>query len=80
MENPLENTIVIVSCPLSMDKNKVFKLLQDDKELVDAINSYSKYIKTNDDIETFNNISNIIITENGYNIAVYGEDIKGVIK
>lgn len=80
MEHILDNTIVIVSCPLSMDKNKVFKLSEDNKELIDAINAYSKEIRINDNVETFATYNNIIITENGYNIAIYGNDIKTIIK
>jgi hypothetical protein len=31
MEYALEDTIVIISCPLSMDKNKIFKLSQEQR-------------------------------------------------
>jgi hypothetical protein len=67
--------IVVTSWPLSVSKEESFKICQKNKILIDNIIKYSKELKEQN-IETFDIIDNIIITEKGYFGAFFEEDLK----
>ena len=68
-----ENDIIILGCGLEIKEEIVFKNVKDDSILIDAINKYESELDNN--IDVFNKKQNIIVTENGYFLAVYKKDI-----
>jgi len=58
--------------PLSKNKDDVFKFIVDDDELSKIIQDYKESLFKND-IETFDTIKNIIVTEKGYFYATWDE-------
>jgi len=69
-------TIVITSCPLSTNKNEVFAMAKNDKQLVDVIGIFGKGIKKSEDIETFFQKDNIIVTNKCYFCAFFEDDLE----
>lgn len=65
-------TAVINHYPLSKDKEEVFKSIIDDDDLSKIIEDYKENLAKND-IETFDTIKNIIVTEEGYFCATWDE-------
>ena len=65
-------TAVINHYPISKDKDEVFKSIVDDDELSKIIENYKEYLAKHD-IETFDTIKNIIVTEEGYFCATWDE-------
>jgi len=64
---------------LSSKKENVFKSLNNDINLINAINKFKDDLKRNN-IEIFEEKDNILITENGYYLAIFPEAIKEVIE
>ena len=65
---------IIISTDLTAKKENVFKALKNDVDLINAINEYAFKLKNNN-IEIWEQKDNILVTENGYYLAVYPEDI-----
>lgn len=65
---------VIISTDLNAKKENVLKAQKNDADLINAINEFAFELKKNN-IEIFEQRDNILITENGYILAVYPEDI-----
>ena len=70
----MENSIIIISTDLSAKKENVFKAANTDVDLVNAITSYKEELKNNN-VEVWEQKDNIIVTEKGYYLAVYPENI-----
>lgn len=75
----MNNDIIICCTKLSEKKEDVFSALKNDIVLINAINEYKNELKKNN-IEIFQQESNILITEDGYYIAFYVKDIKSIKK
>lgn len=73
----MKNDIVICCAKLSEKKEDVFNALKNDTILINAINGYKSELKKNN-IEIFQQENNILITEDGYYIAVYAKELKKV--
>ena len=72
-EESKEVTILFYSIPLHVELDKMELVLSPDKVLNEAVIEYSKQLAAQD-IETFKTDRNMIITEGGYKIAVYGKE------
>lgn len=62
--------------PLNTEKvavTAIREFMEEDKELEEYITTYSEMLKK-DDIETWERDKNMIVTEKGYYIAVYGNE------
>lgn len=70
----MEIDILIISCPLSIKKEVVYSALKDDELLINEIIKFSDY-KANNGVETFKQRLNMIVTEEGYYLAVYEDDV-----
>lgn len=73
----MEKRIVITHCPLETNKDEVFKMAKEDKDLEDTIKEQSR-IHSLKGIETFERVHNIIVTEDGYYCAFYEDDLNHV--
>jgi hypothetical protein len=73
------DNIIITHCPLKTNKDEVFLMIKEDESLIYEIKKYSKEL-LNDNIETFEQRCNIIVTERGYYCAFYENDLKLVDK
>lgn len=62
--------IVIKHYLLKSDKDVVFKTAVKDDKLIDFIEKKKEKLRE-ENIETFNQVDNIIVTEIGYFVAVY---------
>ena len=67
--------VVIIKNELKSKKENVFKSLSNDLRLIDSINEFALKLKK-DNIEIFEQEKNILITENGYYLAVFVENIE----
>jgi len=65
-----ERNIKIIHYPLSHDVIEIDSLISGDNKLRDEISKKSKELALKD-IEIFNTVSNIIVTEEGYYAAIY---------
>ena len=70
-------SIVITTLPIKCDRDEVFKMAQDDRELIDAICQYSKKVKK-EDKEVFARNKNIIAAEHGYFLALYEDELENI--
>jgi len=70
----MEKPTVIISTELSSKRENVFKAVNNDIDLVNAINLFKENLKNNN-IEVWEQKDNILVTENGYYLAVYPENI-----
>lgn len=77
VENNMRKTIVIVGAEITANKDDVFESLNNDVDLIEGINQFAKDLKKNN-IEIFVQQDNILVTEKGYYIAVFPEDVKRV--
>jgi hypothetical protein len=73
----MEKEIVIIGTDLTAKKENVFKALKNDVDLINSINEFAIKLK-NDNIEIFEQKDNILITEKGYYLAVYPENINPI--
>jgi len=73
----MEKSTIIISTDLSSKKENVFKGANNDIDLVNAIDLFKEKLKNNN-IEVWEQKDNILVTENGYYLAVYPEDINPV--
>ena len=71
--------ILIVSTGLDSKYENVIKSVSDDKYLVQIINDYRKMLEGND-VDIFKQVDNILVTENGYFLAIYKDVIDKIIK
>ena len=71
------NRIVIVSCPLDVDKNEMFEQCRTDEHLESAIVNYGKELIRNGQ-EIFEHRDNIIVTESGYYASFYEDELEKV--
>jgi len=74
-----EDTVIIVSTSIDKKQEDVFKSLNDDQILIDAINEYKKML-SEDNIEIFKEKHNILITEKGYYLAIYVKDVNKIVE
>lgn len=75
----MEKDIVIVSCDLTNSREDVFKAFDDDSILTETILEYVRELKKHN-IEIWEHSGNIIITEKGYYLAIFIENIKEIVK
>jgi hypothetical protein len=73
----MEKTTIIINTPLSSKKENVFKGANNDIDLVNAIDTFKEKLKNNN-IEVWEQKDNILVTENGYYLAVYPENINPI--
>lgn len=72
MESNLEQKLILFfTVPLKEPIANIESVLVDDKILHEAIKTYSKQLEQ-DKIETFKLDRNMIVTEDGYKLAIYG--------
>jgi hypothetical protein len=72
----MKDRIIITTCPLDNDQEKIFATcLKYDKELIDAIDRHGMFLASKG-IETFLRKGNIIVTENGYYFAFFESYLK----
>jgi hypothetical protein len=69
-ERYVEVRVLIYDVPLKEDLNKVKQSLSDDELLKEAIEAYAEEL-ISQDIEVWEYEDNMIVTEDGYKIAVY---------
>lgn len=74
----LVKEIIILKSELKSKKENVFKSLNNNLLLVNSINEFKIKLKNNG-IEIFEQNENILITEDGYYLAVFKESIKSVL-
>lgn len=77
MQNQMKKLpdIYIIHAELSANKEDIYSAgLIDDEELITSINEYKKDLDE-ENVEIFKQDKNILITENGYYIAVYETDL-----
>lgn len=67
----MDRKVAFVSFGLSNPEEKINSLLTEDEFLSLAIKWYSNKIFEEDNIETFKQTKNMIITETGYKVAVF---------
>lgn len=70
----MSKDILFFTIPLEMDVEKLRAGLQDVEELNKAILEYSDKL-AEDDIETWVVEKNLIVTEDGYKVAMYSEEV-----
>ncbi len=73
----MKKTVIIVGAEISTNKDDVFESLNNNSDLIEGINQFAKDLKKNN-IEIFKQQDNILVTEKGYYIAVFPEDIRKV--
>lgn len=74
--NTLVNDIIIIKAPINIKKDDIIILAKNnDHKLIYEINLYKDKLKKENNIETFYYQDNIIITEKGYYIALWRNDI-----
>lgn len=66
--------IVITHCPLNVDKDSINNMVQNNELLTNAIKSVSEKLSDNG-IEIFSYLENLIVTENGYYFAFFEKDL-----
>ena len=66
--------IVITTCPLTTDKNKLFDLAVNDEQLIRSITEFSKKLE-DDGEDIFDRNQNIIVAESGYYCAFWEKDL-----
>ena len=71
--------ILIVSTGLDSKYDNVIKSASDDKYLVENINKYRKMLETNN-IDIFKQVDNVLVTENGYFLAIYADAVDKIIE
>lgn len=72
-----KNEISICHIELDEDAEEIKEnLIRDDKTLITAIISYCG--KLDDDVEIFEQFSNLIVTEEGWYVALYSKDVKRI--
>jgi hypothetical protein len=69
-----DTRIAITFCPLSENKDEIFKMSKNDQMLIDAIVQKSIELHQQQ-IETFERRENIIVTEKGYYMAFFVKDL-----
>ena len=69
-----DKLVVFYSRDLGLPYDKIKFALDDDKDLHLAIVEYSKFLLKERNIETFQTEKNIIVTEEGYKVAMYYEE------
>lgn len=69
-----KDDILIVNTSISNKKEDVFKALKNDQILIDSINEYKDKL-IDENVEIFHEKNNILITENGYFLAVFVGDV-----
>ena len=72
LEDP--ESILILTMPLDENKSRAFEQESTDEKLIKAIEDYIPALKENG-VEIFEQKNNILITEQGYYLAVYSKDI-----
>jgi hypothetical protein len=76
LENSISNDIVIFKTPIYINKYDIINFAnRNDNKLINEIKLYKEYLKKNKNIETFYYQDNIIITEKGYYIALWRNDV-----
>ena len=75
----MRKTVIIVGAEITANKDEVFAALNNNVDLIEGINQFAKDLKKND-IEIFVQQDNILVTEKGYYIAIFPEDIKKVVE
>ena len=68
------SNIIITSCELTTPKEDVFAMAKNDQKLIDAITEFKKERASNN-IETFEQKDNIIVTEEGYYCAFWDYEL-----
>jgi hypothetical protein len=69
------DSIVIITYPISDDKDRIFATSNCDPMLVREIRDYKDKL-AKDKIETFMHLDNIIVTEKGYYCAIWESSLK----
>jgi len=67
----------ILLTPLTSEKEYVFKSLENDEYLISLINSHKEKLYERN-IEIFHQENNILITEEGYYVAVYTKNLRSI--
>jgi len=74
-----ENSVIILSADISSKKVDILKSKRDDSVLINGINEYYERVLKPNNIEIFERHDNILITERGYFLAAYAEEICEII-
>lgn len=74
--DPKQIKVLFFTIPLSIPLTHISSTLFDDPILSTAIQAYSKELWDTDKIETFKLDRNMIITEDGYKVALTEEQVK----
>lgn len=70
----MSNQMCICECGLDEDRDSVFNGKNSNKSLVDYANEYRQKLEL-DNIEIFEQVDNILITEKGYYVALFSNDL-----
>lgn len=75
-----KGVIVIASAEFTYSKEEILNTLSDnDEKLVEAATNYAKKL-SQEKIDVWEQIGNILITEQGYMVALFGDDLEKVEK
>jgi hypothetical protein len=76
MKNHNSENIIITTCPITEDKDEVFKMAENDQRLISEIIEYGDKLLKEQDVEIFHRNKNILVTSKGYFMAFWETDLK----
>lgn len=75
MKKHKSENIIITFCPITENKDEVFKMAQDDKRLITEVTKYGNKLVEEEDVEIFHRNKNILVTSKGYIMAFWETDL-----
>lgn len=76
MKNHKSENIIIATCPITKDKDEVFKMAENDQRLISEVIEYGDKLVKDQGVEIFHRNKNILVTSKGYFMSLWETNLE----